>query len=98
MWIIAAGLAAVSACAVDTRDVELSYRLTQDWCEGCYGFELTLRNRGRLAILLAALVAILPVPLSAAERPPAVEVPNERVHTAGVNIQAYRCFTTGIEW
>ena len=46
--IVVAALVAVSACAVDTRDVELSYRLRQDWCEGCSGFELKLASGGHV--------------------------------------------------
>jgi ankyrin repeat protein len=45
---VAAIIVAGSACAADTRDVELSYRFTPEGCEGCDGYELTFRSGGHV--------------------------------------------------
>jgi ankyrin repeat protein len=44
----ATALVVMSACAVDTRDVTLSYQLRQDWCDGCDGYELKLGSGGHV--------------------------------------------------
>ena len=43
-----AAVVALTACAGDTRDVELSYRVTPEGCEGCDGYELTFRSGGHV--------------------------------------------------
>jgi hypothetical protein len=45
---VVAAVLALTACAGDTRDVELSYRVTPEGCESCDGYELNFRSGGHV--------------------------------------------------